>query len=103
MIQLVQLLVCNTQWIFKMHNATIKIHNLVVSWNSYMVQLQKRYFMIITVENSYFSDSCLKPNTQLVMWLEALCLNMIPTQTTSHGFCDLCIYSVMDGTKDDIL
>jgi len=30
-------------------------------------------------------------------------LNMIPTQTTSHGFHELCIYSVMDGSKDDIL
>jgi len=42
--------------------------------------------MIITLENSDFSDSCLKANTQLVMWLDALCLNMIPTQTKSHVF-----------------
>jgi hypothetical protein len=59
--------------------------------------------VIITVENSYFLDSCLKLNTQLVMWLDDLRLNMIPTQTTSHGFYELCIYSVMDGSKDDIL
>jgi hypothetical protein len=64
--------------------------------------IQNRAY-IITLENSCFSDGCLKPNTQLVMWLDALCLNMIPTLTTSHGFYELCIYSVMDGSKNDIL
>lgn len=49
----------------------------------------------------YFSDSCLKPNSQLVMWLDALCLNMMHTQSTEYK--ELCIYSVMDGSKDDIL
>ena len=32
----------------------------------------------------YFSDSCLKPNSQLVMWLDALCLNMMHTQSTEY-------------------
>jgi hypothetical protein len=70
------------------------------TWSNYK---KKWYCVIITLKNSYFSNNCLKPSTQLVMWLDALCLNMTSSQTTSHGFYELCIYSVMDGSKDDIL
>jgi hypothetical protein len=37
------------------------------------------------------------------MWLDAFCLNKIPTMSTTPGFKEFHIYSVMDGPKDDIL
>jgi hypothetical protein len=48
-IQLVHLLVCNTQWIFKMHGATIKITLLLFSFVSYVYLLLCMFCFVYSV------------------------------------------------------